>query len=300
MFKVGDKIKYVGGIFKLDGMVGVIERVKYPQYFVCFPDAEEELLVSNVIRLHDGFGQSWTLGKEYNKKYLFLTDADMEIYNEKGDDNMIKVGDLVEVVNAEGTSWEVGTIGTVEKIVGDVAMVITDDRFEIFNINDLEKHEKKAVYPRELFNIGDRIMANCTSDKGNYRFGDTGVVSKFRDDKDGADVGVKFDNKDCIITTWCYPENLVVLDDEEEEVVVTPYGKIKVFNLTSLLRHGWHWDGCGNLVLNEDYSISGIMLNLIDKTFDAVEVDDDNIEIIYDDVVYTIAKDLKGVFFKMA
>lgn len=296
MFKVGDKVKYVGEYFNLGDMVGIVERVKYPLYFVCFPDAEEELLVSNIIRLHDGFKQTWTLGKKHEKKYLFLTDDELEL---KGDDNMIKVGDLVRVANAEGTSWEVGTIGTVERIVGDVAMITTDDRFEMFNIGDLEKYEKKAVYPKELFNIGDRVMANCTSDKGNYRFGDTGVVSKFREDKDGADVGVKFDNKSIIVTTWCYPENLVVLDEEEEETV-TPYGKIKVFNLTSLLRHGWTWDNDGNLIYNEDYSISGIMLNLIDKTFDAVEVDDDNIEIIYDDVVYTIAKDLKGVFFKMA
>lgn len=238
-----------------------------------------------------------------------------------GGDNMIKAGDLVRVLNADGTLWEVGAIGTVDRVVNGVARVFADgfvttnEMFALENLEKVveEKVEKKAVLPKELFQIGDRVVANCTSDKGKYRLGDAGTVVKFRDDKDGADVGVKFDHKKDTITTWVYPENIVHEDDSDdefdhtlladmyEEETPVEYGMIKIFNLTSLRKKGWEFDHQGNLNLSgTDKSLSGLMLNIIDGEFMAYEDDcEDNIYIVGDDgVEYVIDKALRGTLFK--
>lgn len=223
----------------------------------------------------------------------------------------IMVGNLVKVLNAEDDMiWEV------IKVVKDVAQVINDDiaQVEIFALENLEKvveenDEKMAVYTKDIFNIGDRVIANCTSDKGNYRIGDTGTVVKFRDDKDGADVGVKFDHKKDTIITWVYPENIIPEDCTldfsyfEEDVAPAPveYGMIKIFNLTSLRKKGWDFDHQGNLNLSgTDKSLSGLMLNIIDGEFMAYEdACEDNIYIVGEDgVEYVIDKALKGKLFK--
>lgn len=238
-----------------------------------------------------------------------------------GGDNMIKAGDLVRVLNADGTLWEVGAVGTVDRVVNGVARVFADGFIttnEMFALENLEKVveekvEKKAVLPKELFQIGDRVVANCTSDKGKYRLGDAGTVVKFRDDKDGADVGVRFDHKKNTITTWVYPDNIVHEDDSDDEFDPTlladmyeeetpvEYGMIKIFNLTSLRKKGWEFDHQGNLNLSgTDKSLSGLMLNIIDGEFMAYEDDrEDNIYIVGDDgVEYVIDKALRGTLFK--
>ena len=238
-----------------------------------------------------------------------------------GGDNMIKAGDKVRVLNTEGTLWEVGAVGTVDRVVNGVARVVADgfvttnEMFALENLEKVveEKVEKKAVLPKELFQIGDRVVANCTSDKGKYRLGDAGTVAKFRDDKDGADVGVKFDHKKDTITTWVYPDNIVHEDDSDDEFEPTPladmyeeetpveYGMIKIFNLTSLRKKGFEFDHQGNLNLSgTDKSLSGLMLNIIDGEFMAYEDDcEDNIYIVGDDgIEYVIDKALRGTLFK--
>lgn len=227
-----------------------------------------------------------------------------------GGDNMIKAGDLVRVLNAEGTLWEVGTVGTVDKIVNSVARVVADgfvttnEMFALENLEKVveEKVEKKAVLPKELFQIGDRVVANCTSDKGKYRLGDAGTVVKFRDDKDGADVGVRFDHKKDTITTWIYPDNIVHLELPEDEQEPVEYGKIKFFNLTSLRRKGCDFDKDGNLsILGTDACLSGLQLNMIDQEYMAYE-DDELEDCIYviDEfgIINTINKKYKGILFK--
>lgn len=262
--------------------------------------------IGETVTISGGTDDCWKCEND-NGVQWWLDNRELELVNtNKGVIDMIKVGDKVRVLNAEdGMIWEV------VKVVKDVAQVINDDitQIEIFALENLEKIEKKAVLPKELFQIGDRIVANCTSDKGKYRLGDAGTVVKFRDDKDGADVGVKFDHKKDTITTWVYPENIIPEDctldfsDFEEDVAPAPveYGMIKIFNLTSLRKKGWEFDHQGNLNLSgTDKSLSGLMLNIIDGEFMAYEdACEDNIYIVGEDgVEYVIDKALKGKLFK--
>lgn len=267
--------------------------------------------IGEIVTIVGGADNCWICEND-NGIQWWLDNRELELVNtNKGVIDMVKPGDLVKVLNTEdGMIWEV------VKVVKDVAQVINDDiaEVEIFALENLEKvveenDEKMAVYPKELFQIGDRVVANCTSDSGNYKIGDTGTVVKFREAPKGDDVGVKFDNKKETITTWCYPENIIPEDctldfsDFEEDVAPTPveYGMIKIFNLTSLRKKGWEFDHQGNLNLSEtDKSLSGLMLNIIDGEFMAYEdACEDNIYIVGEDgVEYVIDKALKGKLFK--
>lgn len=298
MFKIGDRVKYTGTIYGVNNEIGTV--VGY----------DGELNVVHYPNVKNAFLHNCGVFNEY--EYLYISNCNLELVNNnKGVIDMIKAGDKVRVLNAEdGIIWEV------IKVVKDVAQVINDDiaQIEIFALENLKKvveenDEKMAVLPKELFQIGDRVVANCTSDKGKYRLGDAGTVVKFRDDKDGADVGVKFDHKKDTIITWIYPDNIVhedcTLDFSyfEEDVAPAPveYGMIKIFNLTSLRKNGWEFDHQGNLNLSgTEKSISGLMLNIIDGEFMAYEDDcEDNIYIVGEDgVEYVIDKALKGKLFK--
>ena len=303
MLKIGDNVEYVGDKYNvLLNLEGVIVEINGIKGLVYYNELLDRTLISEEEWLHNNNG------KYEEEKYAWIELKELELINtNKGEDNMIKAGDLVKVLNAEGTTWEVGTIGTVDRVVNGVARVFADGYLttnEMFAVENLEKVvEKKAVFPKEIFNVGDRVMANCTSDKGNYRLGDVGTVTKFRDDEDGADVGVQFDHKKETITTWVYPENIVHLDLIEDELEPEPveYGKIKIFNLTSLRKKGWEFDNQGNLNLSgTEKSMSGLMLNIIDGEFMAYEdACEDNIYIVGEDgIEYVIDKALKGKLFK--
>lgn len=267
--------------------------------------------IGEIVTIVGGADNCWKCEND-NGEQWWLDNRELELVNtNKGVIDMIKAGDKVRVLNTEdGMIWEV------VKVVKDVAQVINDDvaQVEIFALENLEKvveekDEKMAVYPKDIFNIGDRVIANCTSDSGNYRIGDTGTVVKFREAPKGDDVGVKFDNKKETITTWCYPENIIPEDctldfsDFEEDVAPAPveYGMIKIFNLTSLRKNGWKFDHQGNLNLSgTEKSMSGLMLNIIDGEFMAYEdACEDNIYIVGEDgVEYVIDKALRGKLFK--
>lgn len=265
--------------------------------------------IGEIVTIVGGTDDCWKCEND-NGEQWWLDNRELELVNtNKGVIDMIKAGDLVKVVDNFGTMWEVGTVGEVVRIIGDVAHVLNDNsplKTEIFTLSQLElvkeeKDEKMAVLPKDLFKIGDRVVANCTSDSGNYRLGDTGTVVKFREAPKGDDVGVKFDNKKETITTWCYPENLVLEDEEDIAPEPVEYGMIKIFNLTSLRKRGWEFDNQGNLNLSgTEKSMSGLMLNIIDGEFMAYEdACEDNIYIVGENgIEYVIDKALKGKLFK--
>lgn len=147
-----------------------------------------------------------------------------------------------------------------------------------------------------VLDIGQDVVMVADSAKGVYSRLDVGTITKFRDDKDGATVGVQFKHKRASVTTWVKPENLMIVP--KPVAVYAPYGKIKVFNLTSLLSHGWDMIGGVLCLRGSDYKLSGIMKNIIDKEFDALDMGYDNILIELDGVEYVINKALRGTLFK--
>lgn len=283
-------------------------------------------------------------------------------------------GDIVYVVMAEDD----GTFGVSKK--NDETIWWVEEcqiaKFETIDVNTINNENKGSDV--DMMTVGTRVMAVVDSRVGVYEAGDIGTVTKFRDDEDGATVGVLFDHKD--VVTFVKPQNfttkfddyaddeLIVIDatggcgcghctcgdaDDGEQVyiindgngyaegdcgvkiadvrggilvdfadddgkpvyvldedfmcglpapIVTPYGTIKFYNLSSLSTKGWRFDDAG-VLRHPDYKqfIAGAMLNLIDGTFDAVIKEDegeDNIVITVDGNEFIIAKSLKGVLFK--
>lgn len=285
-------------MFKIEDICRVINNI-----------AVHKFEIGEIVTIVGGTDDCWKCEND-NGEQWWLDNRELELVNtNKGVIDMIKAGDLVKVLNADGTTWEVGAVGRVDKVINGVARVFADGYLttnEMFAVENLEKivekkDEKMAVLPKDLFKIGDRVVANCTSDSGNYRLGDTGTVVKFREAPKGDDVGVKFDNKKETITTWCYPDNIVHLEPTEDEPEPVEYGMIKIFNLTSLRKKGWEFDNQGNLNLSgTEKSMSGLMLNIIDGEFMAYEdACEDNIYIVGENgIEYAIDKALKGKLFK--
>ena len=152
------------------------------------------------------------------------------------------------------------------------------------------------VHSAVILEIGQDVVMTSDSAKGVYNRLDVGTITKFRDDKDGATVGVQFKHKRAGVTTWVKPQNLMIVPVPDVEYA--PYGRIKIFNLKSLLSHDWDMIGGVLCLRGSDYKLSGIMKNIIDKEFDALDMGDDNILIELDGAEYVINKALRGTLFK--
>lgn len=306
---------------------------------------------------------------------------------------MIKVGDLCVVLKDEPCCadlkngdivrvavCEKGNFG-VKKLHDDTTWWVCAEEIKLYtnslDINIIINNENKGS-DVDMMTVGTRVMAVVDSRVGVYEAGDIGTVTKFREDEDGATVGVLFDHKDVI--TFVKPQNFTTkfddytddelitidatgcgcghctcgdddndgdqvyiindgngysegdcgvkiadirgeilvdfADDDGKPVyvldgdfmyglpapIVSPYGTIKFYNLSSLSTKGWKFDDAG-VLRHPDYKqfMAGAMLNLIDGTFDAVTKEDegeDNIVITVDGDEFIIAKSLKGVLFK--
>lgn len=292
---------------------------------------------------------------------------------------MLKNGDIVRVVTLDKHSFGVKKLynDTIWKVLAEEIKLYVSSSDTNTDINIIINNENKGS-DVDMMTVGTRVMAVVDSRVGVYEAGDIGTVTKFREDADGATVGVLFDHKD--VVTFVKPQNFTTkfddytddefitidatdcgcghctcddgdndgdqvyvindgngysegdcgvkiadvrggilvdfADDDGKPVyvldgdfmyglpapIVSPYGTIKFYNLSSLSTKGWRFDDAG-VLRHPDCKqfMAGAMLNLIDGTFDAVTKEDegeDNIVITVDGNEFIIAKSLKGILFK--
>lgn len=116
MFKVGDKVRYVGDKYMLlKDATGIITSIHTngKNADVYYPDLEECQKVCDYISLH-------SCGGEYSeKKYLYVDLKSLEIVEEANADNIFKVGDKVQIIkNTSCHGFSVGQIVTINEEYG--------------------------------------------------------------------------------------------------------------------------------------------------------------------------------------
>lgn len=110
MFKVGDKVRYIGNKYiMVKDKIGIIKDVG-EKSTVYFPDLEEEQYAGDGTSLHN-------CGGEYSeKKYLYLYTCNLELVEKANEDNVFKVGDKVQIIkNTSCHGFSIGEIVTIDK-----------------------------------------------------------------------------------------------------------------------------------------------------------------------------------------
>lgn len=113
MFKVGDKVRYVGDKYMLlKDATGIITSIHAngKNADVYYPDLEECQKVCDYISLHN-------CGGEYSeKKYIYVDLKSLEIVEEANEDNIFKVGDKVQIIkNTSCHGFSIDEIVTIDE-----------------------------------------------------------------------------------------------------------------------------------------------------------------------------------------
>lgn len=174
MFKIGDKVKYIGNVYvNLIGKTGLIHDFdKGGNAIVYFPDLDEGFDVG-----YKGI-KLWSTCKDGERRYLLTGKKNLEKIN------MIKVG---SVIKYDGAFYDLlwGENGIVEKIEGKEALVHYPDLEEYQHIGDgIVLHDNHGEYYSNNYiwlELRDLILVNNGGDSmrkilvigntGNYETG---------------------------------------------------------------------------------------------------------------------------------
>lgn len=135
----------------------------------------------------------------------------------------------------------------------------------------------------------DRVIAVANSTKGFYVAGMLGTVLDMRySKKDGCEIKVDFDNK--TKKTWCKADNL-------EKIVDSDIDNIKIFNLTTIRKHGFDFNTRGKLV-NFLGCVVDFDYNLIDENGIVLGMTDDYYVVKFGDKVVSLPKAWRKVIYR--
>lgn len=173
MFKIGDKVKYIGNVYvNLIGKTGIIhDFYDAGNTIVYFPDLDEGFDVGR------GGIKLWSTCKDGERRYLLIRKKNLEKI--QGDDNMIKIG---SVVKYDGAFYDLlwGENGVVKKIEGEYALVHYPDLEEGVLIDDgIVLHDNHGEYCiwlelKDLISVnngGDSMRILVIGNTGNYETG---------------------------------------------------------------------------------------------------------------------------------
>lgn len=167
MFKIGDKVKYIGERYiMIKNKIGIIKDAGSGKVTVYYPDLKDGEYVGNGVSLHNCCG-------EYDeKKYLYIDTLGLELIEEVEEDKMFKVGDKVRIIqNTLSHIFRVGDITEIDSIINENMYKCKDERGYTWNVpkRDIEpvKEFYSSHYEGEIEPI-QFIMANKMSfNRGN-------------------------------------------------------------------------------------------------------------------------------------
>lgn len=224
MIKIGDKVKYIGSVYvNLIGKIGIVHNFdERGNAILYFPDLEEGFDVGR------GGIKLWSTCKGGERRYLLIGKKNLE--KVQGDDNMIKVGSVIQY---DGAFYDLlwGENGVVEKIEGKEALIHYPDLEEGQHIGDgFVLHDNHGEYYSDNYiwlELKDLILVNNGGDDKMFKVGDlveyigNGLRGIYKGDRTGTVIAIEEDRSVVNIcfngsrfTWWCVKDNLRKIDNK--------------------------------------------------------------------------------------